>query len=57
MGPVIGCGGLFISRCFMVLHQGGVVVPAFLGGKKEQQNGEQLMKINQMENKFSSQEK
>lgn len=39
VGPVIGCGGLFISRCLTVLHQGGVVVPAFLG-KKEQQNVE-----------------
>lgn len=42
-GPVIGCGGLFISRYFVVLHQCGVVLPAFLKkpGKmacKEKQN-------------------
>lgn len=30
VGPVIGCGGLFISRSFMVLHQGGVILPALL---------------------------
>lgn len=39
VGPVIGCGGLFISRSFTVLHQGGVVLPTFLrkGGKTREQ--------------------
>ena len=29
-GPVIGCGGLFISCAFVSLHQAGSVLPEYL---------------------------
>ena len=29
-GPVIGCGGLFISCAFVGLHQAGAVLPEYL---------------------------